>query len=211
MRHRARTDHANPHSEFVLSLNQHGNESPCHLFYETVVRPADADVQSEFAKHGRLRRERAIGLFRTGRVCHLNVIGLVTRHHLIAADAIGDRVHDGPLRCRDLPAALGLLARQLANGGAAQIGLERAMIDEHPAPHDFARLADAFHYPSAKAEVHGRLTLAHDAGISIDEMPGRCGAADLEYPDELAVVILAVTKIVKRGFGIEPQLGPDAI
>ena len=99
----------------------------------------------------------------SGRIRHLNVIGLVPRHHLIARNAVRHRVHDGPLRRGDAPAALSFLARQVANRRAPQIGLEFAVVHENAAPDDLARLADALHRAAAQAEIHGRLPLAHRA------------------------------------------------
>ncbi len=53
-----------------------------------------------------------------------------------------------------LPAALGLLRRQLDDAGPAEVHLELALLDEDPRPDDFARLRDALERAAAEAEVH---------------------------------------------------------
>ena len=72
------------------------------------------------------------------------MVRLVPGHHLVAGDAVGDRVHDRPLRRRDLPAALRFFVRQLDHLAAAEVRFQRAVLDEDAAPDDLAGLADAF-------------------------------------------------------------------
>jgi hypothetical protein len=47
----------------------------------------------------------------------------VAGHHLVARDAVGDRVHDGPLRRRDAASGARFPRRQLDHLGAAEVGL----------------------------------------------------------------------------------------
>src|SRR5579864_9540119 len=104
------------------------------LFYETVICSAHADFEPELAKRSGLRGQRIVRIGVARRISYLDVVGLVARHHLIARDAIGDGVHNGPLRSGHPPAAFGLFRRKVAHHGAAEIGLETAIGDEYTAP-----------------------------------------------------------------------------
>ena len=63
--------------------------------------------------HGGLGQQGCVGLLGALGVGHLDVVGLVPGHELVAGDAVGHGVHDRPLRGGRLPAALGLLRGQL--------------------------------------------------------------------------------------------------
>src|ERR1700737_4539240 len=88
------------------------------LLYETVVAPADANVHSKIAERRGLHCQRPVRCCCVGRICHLDVVRLVTRHHLIARDAVSDRMHDGPLRSGDAPSSFGLFAGEFTHSGA---------------------------------------------------------------------------------------------
>src|SRR4051812_49816402 len=100
------------------------------------------------------------------------MVGLVAGHHLVAADTVGDGVHDGPLGRGRVPAALGFLGGQFDDAGAAEVHAELAVVDEDAGPDDLARFADALERAAAEAEVHGGLALAAGAGPPVDEMGG---------------------------------------
>src|SRR3982751_1248999 len=101
------------------------------------ARTAEEHFDSQVAESSGLRCKREISGLRIARVGALDVVRFVSRHHLIAADAVGDCAHDGPLGCRDLPPAFGLLAGQLDGASAAEVRLELRVLDEDAAPHNF--------------------------------------------------------------------------
>ena len=80
----------------------------------------DAHAEAQVAL-GVLPVERATGRIRIGHIRHLHVIGFVFRHKLIARDTVSNRMHDGPLRRGDVPAALGFFSRKFHNGRQTQI------------------------------------------------------------------------------------------
>src|ERR1700720_271657 len=84
------------------------------LLYETVIAAADAHFHSQIAERGGLHSQGSVRCGSVGRIGHLDVVGFVTGHHLIARDAVSHGVHDGPLRSGDLPSSLGLFTRQIA-------------------------------------------------------------------------------------------------
>ena len=83
-----------------------------------------------------------------------------------------------------LPAPLGFPARQLDRPRAAQIHLQLAAIDEHAAPDDLARLADALERAAAQPEVHRPAAARSPARVTADEMRRRHRAGNHEHPDE---------------------------
>src|SRR5579862_5948541 len=181
------------------------------LLYETVAIAADTHFHPQVAERRGLHCHGLVGGCGAGRISHLDMVGFVTGHHLIARDAVSHGVHDGPLRSGDPPSAFRFFARQIAHAGASEIGFQTAAFHEDAAPNDLARFADAFHRPAAEPEVHGRLALTYLTGIPPDEVLGRRSAADLEHPHEFALVIFPVAHIVQRRFRIVAELGPDAI
>ena len=132
-------------------------------------------------------------------------------HHLIPRDPVSHHVHYGPLQRRNAPSSFGFFARQLANHRAPQIRLQFPVAHKDAAPNNLTRLADAFQSPAAQSKIHRRLPLAHRAPITIREMLRWRSATNLKYPNELAVVLLAVSYVVQRSLRIEPQLRPYPI
>ena len=125
-------------------------------------------------------------------------------HHLIARDAVGDGVHDGPLLGGGFPAAVGFFAREFDDFGTAQIHVQRAFGHVDARPDNFAGLGNAAHGGAAFREIHGRLTETFRAFPAVNEMRGRRAAADLEHPDvflrRARLVPIAPTHIVQRVF-----------
>src|ERR1035438_1450418 len=93
-------------------------------------------------------------------------------HELILIDAMQYHVHHGPLRSDLGPAAIGLRFRQRYGGGAAQINLEAAILNEDAAPDYFAGLADSGQRATAETEVHRRLALAGSPALASPTKPG---------------------------------------
>src|SRR4029077_5050316 len=89
--------------------------------------PAQVDLEPEFRKHGGFDAAAAVGLFAVGRIDDLDVVGLVPSHHLVAADAVEDRVHDRPLRSSLAPPTLGFFLRQLYHLGNAKVAMKPAV------------------------------------------------------------------------------------
>ena len=58
------------------------------------------------------------------------MVGAMASHELILADAVEDGMDDGPLRRSLLPAAFGLFCGQADHRAPAQIGMERAALNE---------------------------------------------------------------------------------
>src|SRR5947208_1718298 len=73
------------------------------------------------------------------------------------------------------------------------------------------RKAAAFEGASAGGEIHRRLAFTDHSGVFTDQMFRRHGARDFKHPDELAVVVLTITNIVQRIFGVEAEAPPDVI
>ena len=82
---------------------------------------AKTDFEAKFAGERGLGVDGEVGVLGGFRVGDLDVVGGVPRHHLVARDPVGDRVHDGPFGRRLLPAAFGFPARQAHDLGATEI------------------------------------------------------------------------------------------
>ena len=95
-------------------------------FLSICSRATEIDSDSKCAGHRGFRQQTLIGALCVAGIDALDVIGFVLGHHLIAADAVGDGVHDGPLPGGRLPAAFGFFARQRDDFGAAQVHVQRA-------------------------------------------------------------------------------------
>src|SRR5450631_2826100 len=98
------------------------------------------DLDSKFSQHSRLGRERLIRQFGRGRIGHIHMVCAMSRHELIAVNAMKNCIHDGPLRSGFLPAAGRLSCGQVEGSGTANVAMEMAALDEDAAPDDFAGL-----------------------------------------------------------------------
>ncbi len=131
------------------------------------------------------------------------MVGTVAGHELILTDAVKDRVDDRPLRRGLLPAALGFFGREANHRAAAQIDLERSVLNKYAAPDNLARFADTLERTPAKREIHGRLALAGGAGIAANKVAGRRSTRNLQQPDKvvkaISLVMLAPANVVQRG------------
>src|SRR5258706_14775817 len=101
-------------------------------------------------------------------------------------------VHDRPLGRTQPPTALGFLAREFDDMGAAYVSVENPVHDKHTAPDDFTGFANAFECATAEAEVHGRLAFAARTAITADEMRSGGCARDEENPDVSIDAVAAV-------------------
>ena len=101
---------------------------------------AEMHFEAEFGHHRCFDTAGAVSLFFIWDIDYLDMIRFVTSHHLVAADAVENRVHDGPLRRGLAPAAFSLFLRKLHDFGHAQIAMQLAVHDKDPAPHNMARL-----------------------------------------------------------------------
>src|SRR5690606_37682023 len=128
--------------------------------------------------------------------------------------------HDRPLHGGFLPAALGLLLRQLDDLGAAEVHLEFAVLDKHAAPDDFAFFGDAAEGAAAEAEIHAGLAQRVGAGPAADVVRGRGAAGDEEHPDVVvggaALVPIAPAQVMERVFdglaeGLVNAVGEEAV
>src|ERR1044071_856020 len=119
---------------------------------------AEVDLESEFGEHGSFYTARAVGLFLVWGIDDLDVVGFVPRHHLIAADAFKNRVHDGPLRSGFAPAPLGFFLGKFDDLGDTQISMQPAIHDEDAAPNDMAGFRDAFERATTKPEIDRKST-----------------------------------------------------
>src|SRR6266550_95776 len=98
-------------------------------------------------------------------------------------DAIGDGVHDRPLRRGEIPAALCFASRQFNDARSAEVHVEFSVGDEDARPDDLAGFGNAFEGAAAEPEIHGGLALAARAAPAVDEMGRRGRAGDEKDPD----------------------------
>ena len=143
---------------------------------------AEGDLEAELGGEGGFGVEGEVGFGGGVGVGDLDVVGLVAGHHLIAGNAVGDGVHDGPLGGRLLPAALGLGGGQGDDGGAAEVHLEFTSVDVNAAPDDFAGFGDAAEGAAAEAEIHVGLAVGIGAFPATDVVGGRSAAGNEEHP-----------------------------
>src|SRR5688572_9954004 len=90
-----------PTSTQIYTLSLH-DALPISLF----SCAADVDADAELLRHRGFGEHRQIRRLLIVAVHNLDMIRLVLGHHLIAADAVGDAVHNRPLRRRAVPAPL---------------------------------------------------------------------------------------------------------
>ena len=138
----------------------------------------------------RLDGEGAVGGACIGRVRDLNMVRLVARHQLVAADAVQHCVHDRPLRRRQLQPTLGLGGGQIGDVAATEVEVQRSTLHEDSRPDDLAGLRAAAQRPAAEREVHARLAPAVRLVVAA-VVRRRDRTGDHERPDEFAVVSLA--------------------
>ena len=166
------------------------------------LRAAEIYFDAEGGGHRGFREQTFVGGLGVGGIDALDVIGLMLGHHLIARDAVGDGVHDGPLLGGGFPASVGFFAWKFDDFGAAQIHVQRTASHVDAGPDDFAGLGNAAHGGAAFREIHGRLTETFRAFPAVNEMRGRRAAADLEDPDvflrRAGLIPIAPTQIVQR-------------
>ena len=84
---------------------------------------AEMHVNPKFLKRRRLDAA-ARWACAVGRINHLDVIGLVPRHHLVADDALEHRVHDRPLRRGFAPAPFRFSCGQFDHFAPRQIAMQ---------------------------------------------------------------------------------------
>src|SRR5690242_11765130 len=92
-------------------------------FTATLSRSAKRYFNSHRLGHRRLGQQGSICCLGAVGIRDLDVIGFVAGHHLVARDAVGDGVHDRPLRGGCIPAALRFGHRKLYHAGAAKVHL----------------------------------------------------------------------------------------
>src|ERR1035437_6220087 len=172
---------------------------------------AQMDLEAEGVEHGGFRSQRAIGIFTAGGVGHLDMVGTVPGHELVASDAVHYRVQTRPFVGSRTGSPLGLFCWERDGRGAADVGVEPSVHHEHSTPHHLARLAGALERPAAEGEVHGGLALADRARIAVFEVRGGHRARDLEHPHEVVAVPVAPTHVVQSGRGIEAQRRPHSV
>ena len=113
--------------------------------------------------HGNFYGQRVVGSLCRFGVCDLDVVGFVASHHLVAGDAIGDGVHNGPLRGGGLPAAVGFALWKFYDATATNIHVQFVILNKDAAPDDFAGFAHAFAGAAAEWKIH--------AGLALEEVP----------------------------------------
>src|ERR1700677_608722 len=161
---------------------------------------AQTYFHTKFSKTSCFRRECLARSRDSWNVSHVDVIGFVASHHLVAGNARSDGMHDRPLRSRDLPTTLRLFRRQRDGLAASHVYFELAIFNVDSAPYDFTGLTHSLECPSTQAEVHGRLPFTHRSSIAPSKMRGRHCTRNLEYPYELIFVFFSVAYVVQRIF-----------
>src|SRR5271157_3514937 len=125
--------------------------TPCfRLGSKPMQRPTNIDLNAQLGKGRRLDGECQIACVAVRRVCNLNMIRFVPRHHLIARYAVQHRVHHRPLPVGQSPSTLTLLCRELDGSCPSYIGLKSVVLDEDPAPDHLARLRDPLNRRASK-------------------------------------------------------------
>mmetsp|Transcript_29872 Transcript_29872/g.75171 ORF Transcript_29872/g.75171 Transcript_29872/m.75171 type:complete len:248 (+) Transcript_29872:822-1565(+) len=157
-----------------------------------------------------------VGILGGGRVHHLNVVGLVTGHHLVAADSMQNSAHDRPLRCGVQKTTFGLFSWQIDHRSTAQIYVQDTIHQEYSTPHDLSRFTDTFQRTTTQWKVHGGLALTTCPLVSILKVRWRSRTRDLKHPHKLihavvTLVLRAPANVMQSGGRIEAQLGPHAI
>src|ERR1700723_4351708 len=108
------------------------------------------------------------------------MIRMMTRHKLIAVDALQPRVQNGPLRRHTLQTPLRLLLRQRERRAQTHIHVQRPALDKDATPDNGSGFRDALQRTAAEPEVHRRLPLTDGFPVTISEVRSRRGAGNLE-------------------------------
>lgn len=82
--------------------------------------------------------EALVGALGVGGVGDLDVVGLVFGHELVAGDAVGHGVHDGPFLGGGFEAAAGFCFRKFEGGATTNVDVEFFILDINSGPDDFA-------------------------------------------------------------------------
>ena len=75
------------------------------------LKMTGADFETRFAEECSFHRKRSVGALGVVAIGHLNVIGFMASHHLIARDTVKNGVHNRPLRSRTAPTPFRLFHR----------------------------------------------------------------------------------------------------
>jgi hypothetical protein len=135
------------------------------------------------------------------------MVGLMFSHHLIATNAVRDRMHNGPLRCGGIQSTFGLFLWQVHHSTSANIHVECFILNVDAAPYDFAWLRYTVHRAATIGEIHGGLTVSVSTFPAIDEMLRWCSTTDQEDPYVIVAVLVAPSKIMQCVFyGLLQQL-----
>ena len=184
------------------------------------ARPADRDLKPQIIGQRGFCQHRGIGVGGAVGIGHLNMVGPMAGHHLIAADTVQHRVHDRPFAVGQMPAALGFLIRQGDHAGAADVHAQPPTLDKNARPDDFTGMGHAAQGAASFAKKHRRLAHAVRAHVATDIMRRRHRARNFQHPDKgigaARGVKIAPAQIVKRGFHRLAQrpvhpVGEDAI
>ena len=136
-------------------------------------------------------------------------------HHLVAGDAIGDGVHNGPLRGGGLPAAVGFALWKFYDATATNIHVQFVILNKDAAPDDFAGFAHAFAGAAAEWKIHAGLALGRGAFVAVDIVCRRRAARDEEDPyvvvNAIFPIVFTPAQVVQGVFGWLPQSSPDAV
>ena len=165
--------------------------------------------------HGNFYGQRVVGGPCRFGISDLDVVGFVAGHHLVAGDAVGDGVHNGPLRGGGTPAAVGFCLWEFDDATAANVHVQFVILNEDAAPDDFAGFAHAFAGAAAEWEIHVGLAFGRGAFVAVDIVCGRRAARDEEDPyvvvNAISPVVFAPAQVVQGVFGWLFQRFPDAI
>src|SRR6266404_4569337 len=85
---------------------------------------AEVNLETEFGEHRGFDTARAMGLLFIRSINDLDVIRLMPRHHLVASDAVEDRVHNRPLRRGFAPPPLRFFRRELHNFRNSEVAMQ---------------------------------------------------------------------------------------
>src|SRR5258708_12599699 len=91
-------------------------------------------LEAEFSEHRGFDSAGPMGLLSIGRVNHLDMVGFVARHHLIASNAIEHRMHNRPLWRCFTPTSLGFFLWQLHPFRNPPLPMELPTPHNHPPP-----------------------------------------------------------------------------
>jgi len=172
---------------------------------------AEIDFDTEGVGEGGFGPEAFIGGLSVLGVGDLDVVGLVLGHELVAGDAVGDSVHDGPFFGGGFKAAAGFFFGEFEGGAASDVHVELFVLDVDAGPDDFAGLGNSVDGGAAVGKVDVGLAVAVGPFPAACEVGGRGGSADKEDPDELVVVFFSPADVVEGVFGRLTECVVDAV